>query len=308
MPADVQEHTHPRFSIVIPTYNQAQYLAKAIQSVLAQTYQDFEIIVVNNYSTDATVSIVNSFADERIKLINYHNQGVIGAARNRGIEASCGEYVAFLDSDDLWYAKKLEKVNKVLEQHPEADVIGHGIYHKRQDSQLIESSPAGRYVGPLYEHLLFVGNVCYLSATVMKRSVLQEVGMFSESARFVGVEDYDLWLRLAHSGYKFYFMSDLLGENLVRLDSVSSKVDDQYRNVIAAIEHHYRHDLTHRTVYSKLRLTKRIAPLYYNPGRYHHINRRYKQALSYYWKAITWYPLYGKAYAVTLFALLRIRI
>jgi glycosyltransferase involved in cell wall biosynthesis len=299
---------HPRFSVVIPTYNQAQYLAKAIQSVLVQTYQDFEIIIVNNYSTDETVSVVNSFNDRRIKLLHYHNQGVIGAARNQGIEASRGEYVAFLDSDDVWYLEKLEKVKAVLQRCPEVDVIGHGIYQKRQDGQVIKPSYAGGYTGPLYEHLLFVGNACYLSATVVKRSVLQDVGMFSESARFVGVEDYDLWLKLAHSGYKFYFMPDLLGENLVRLDSVSSRVDDQYRNAIAAIEHHYRHDLTRKTVSSKLRLIKRIAPLYYSPGRYHHINKRYREALSYYLKAIACYPLCWKTYAVTLFALLRIRI
>ncbi len=215
MPADVQEHTHPRFSVVIPTYNQAQYLAKAIQSVLVQTYQDFEIIVVNNYSTDATVSIVNSFAEERIKLINYHNQGVIGAARNRGIEVSCGDYVAFLDSDDLWYAEKLERVNEALEQHPEADVISHGVYVKDTNGRIIMISAGNPCSEPLYDYLLYVGNFITLSATVVRKEVLSVVPMFSESTRFIGVEDYDLWLRLTHLGHMFCFITDILGENLL---------------------------------------------------------------------------------------------
>lgn len=95
-------------TVVIPTYNHAEFLKRALDSVVAQTYKDWEAIVVNNFSTDNTIVIVESFNDERIRLINFRNNGIIAASRNRGIEAARGKYVAFLDSDDIWYPEKLQ--------------------------------------------------------------------------------------------------------------------------------------------------------------------------------------------------------
>ena len=99
----------PVVTVVIPTYNHAHFLRDALNSLRAQTYTDWEAVVVNNFSEDDTVEVVNSFADSRIRLENFRNNGVIAASRNRGIALARGSYLAFLDSDDTWYPEKLAR-------------------------------------------------------------------------------------------------------------------------------------------------------------------------------------------------------
>ena len=101
--------TQPYVSVVIPTYNHAKLLKKALDSVMAQTFEDWEAIVVNNFSADNTIEVVNSFADPRIKILNFSNNGVIAASRNHGLKEATGDFIAFLDSDDIWYPNKLLK-------------------------------------------------------------------------------------------------------------------------------------------------------------------------------------------------------
>ena len=109
----------PVVSVIIRTYNRALLLQKAILSVLNQTFQDFEIIVVNNYSTDNTIEVVRSFNDERIRIINIRNKGIIAKSHNVGLKESHGDYIAFLDDDDLWCPEKLEIQVAYLRKHPE---------------------------------------------------------------------------------------------------------------------------------------------------------------------------------------------
>ena len=113
---------NPLISIVIPTYNHAHFLHDALLSVIAQTYQNWEAIVIDNHSNDNTDQVVHSFGDARIKLLKVHNQGIIATSRNMGIKKAKGEWVAFLDSDDLWYPKKLELAVDRITQNPEFDV------------------------------------------------------------------------------------------------------------------------------------------------------------------------------------------
>ena len=101
-------------SVVIPTYNHAHYLKQALQSVIDQTYDNWEALVVDNHSEDNTDDIVNSFNDKRIKLFKIHNKGIIAASRNLGIKHSIGKWVAFLDSDDWWYPERLNKSVQIL--------------------------------------------------------------------------------------------------------------------------------------------------------------------------------------------------
>src|SRR5450759_2358523 len=102
------ENAAPLVSVVIPTYNHARFLGRALQSVLDQTYTNWEAIVVDNHSQDHTGEVVEAFADPRITLLKVHNGGVIATSRNMGIRRARGEWIAFLDSDDWWAANKLE--------------------------------------------------------------------------------------------------------------------------------------------------------------------------------------------------------
>lgn len=114
----------PKVSVIIPTYNRAHIISRAIQSVLDQTYQDLEIIIVDDGSTDNTESVIKSFNDKRIiyNKSNNKNKGV-ASARNIGVKLSRAEYIAFQDSDDVWYPYKLEKIMKVIEDHRNIDFI-----------------------------------------------------------------------------------------------------------------------------------------------------------------------------------------
>ena len=113
---------HPKVSVIIPTYNRAEYLGEAIQSVFDQTFEDFEILIVDDGSTDDTQQLVLSFHDPRLRSFYQNNCG-ISAARNAAIRSADGEYIAFLDSDDVWLPELLESQVAVLDRRPEIGLV-----------------------------------------------------------------------------------------------------------------------------------------------------------------------------------------
>lgn len=179
----------PLVSVVIPSFNHAQYVVEAVESALAQSYEPQEIIVVDDGSTDDTQQCLAPYR-ERIRVIYQQNQG-LSAARNTGIRAALGEWVAFLDADDLWHPQKTEVQLRSLETFPQADVIG---------------SPGAAAVpkGPLPSHstinLVEMRNLLTAtpitgSSTLVRRRCFDEVGFFDTT--LTSVEDRDMWLRLA---------------------------------------------------------------------------------------------------------------
>lgn len=183
--------TNPQVSVIIPTYNRGYMLHHAIDSVLAQDFKDFELIVSDDGSTDNTREIIQSYGD-RIKSIYKNNKGV-SAARNRGIEIASGAFIAFLDSDDLWLPGKLSAQVEFFNSNPEALIcqtqemwIRHGIRvnpmkkHKKKSGMIFEPSLLLCLVSP--------------SAVMIKRELFDIVGLFDES--LPACEDYDLWLRI----------------------------------------------------------------------------------------------------------------
>lgn len=194
-------------SVIIPSYNSASYLAEAIQSVLDQTFSDFEIIVVDDGSTDHTPGIVRSFDDRRIKYLHQANEGPSGA-RNTGIRAAQGTYVTFLDADDWFLPQKLSLQTQFLAAHPEVGCVAGG---------WIETDARGlprRTVEP-WRHTPELGLVTWLKgapmvvhAVLIRRSWLLQVGMFDES--ILRVEDHDLWLRLATAGCQFAWQPSIV--------------------------------------------------------------------------------------------------
>lgn len=278
----------PLFSVVIPTYNQADYLRKALKCVLEQTFQDFEVVVVNNYSTDSTLDVVREFEDPRVRLINYRNNGIIGASRNMGIRSTKGEYVAFLDSDDLWYQNKLARVAQALEEEPEAGLVSHDQVQVREghkDRRTWYGPPEG-YAGSLYRYLLLVSNGPSTSATVVARRYLEQVGLFSEDPAFVTVEDYDLWLRLSKV-CTFRFLRDVLGAVLLRPDSASTNAELHLRNAMAVLDFHFSQM---DKVCSKVAKRHRYAHVYNGAAREHQRQRAMKKALGYYLRTFWAYP------------------
>jgi len=195
----------PRVSVIIPTYNRAPMLGRAIKSVLNQTYRDFELIVVDDCSTDNTEEVVNSFEDARLRYIKHPTNRGGSAARNSGISSSSGDYIGFLDDDDEWLPDKLKVQVELFGRLPEDYGVIYGGYHIKQEGKIIRDVyPTHR--GDVYYQMLkgcFIG-----SPTILIKNVcFENAGCFDET--LPGCQDWDMWLRLAKK-YKFEYIPDIL--------------------------------------------------------------------------------------------------
>jgi len=190
----------PAISVVIPLYNKGSYIARAINSVLAQTFQDFEVIVVDDGSTDDGAAVIKQFDDPRIQIIQQENMGV-SAARNRGIEAARAELVAFLDADDEWLPEFLETILALRKKYPTAAAFATGVMEIRNGKRVTlryKSIPKMCRDGliPDYFKACFLGDPLIRSSSVaIRKQVLKDLSGFKEGAYWG--EDQDLWGRIA---------------------------------------------------------------------------------------------------------------
>jgi glycosyltransferase involved in cell wall biosynthesis len=190
----------PRVSVVIPAYNQAEFLSEAIQSVLDQTYSDLEVIVVNDASPDHTSNVVMQFDDPRVRLIVHEENRGLPAARNTGMRASVGEIIAFLDSDDMFLPGKLQAHVDFLDKHPQVGVTYNARFDLNHSAKTIRELWRPPPVVNLSD--LVLGFPFSPSEMVLRREWAFEVGLFDESY-VCGGEDTDLPCRLALAGCKF---------------------------------------------------------------------------------------------------------
>jgi glycosyltransferase involved in cell wall biosynthesis len=232
----IKNGLNPCVSVIIPTYNRCWILKETIDSVLSQNFSDFEIIVIDDGSTDATNELLSTYGDQ-VTTICQKNKGV-SAARNIGITIAKGDYIAFLDSDDLWLPEKLSCQHDFFKSHPEAFIcqtdeiwIRNGVRvnpknrHKKPSGMIFESSLQLCLVSP--------------SAVMIKKSLFDAVGLFNES--FPACEDYDLWLRIG-----LYYPIYLIDKQLVvkrggHDDQLSRNSGlDRYRilSIVSILENH----------------------------------------------------------------------
>jgi len=198
----------PKVSVVIPTYNRPNFLRAAVRSVLGQTFQDFEIVIVDDASTGETQAVVASFGDPRIRYLRHDQNRQISGARNTGVQAATGEFVAFLDDDDEWRREKLEKQVHILETS--ASTVGV-VYTAFEQVNV----PSGEVVGQISPikrghilHELCSRNWVGTASTVcLRRKCFDEVGLFDERMTFG--EEYDMWIRVAHR-YDFRYLDEVL--------------------------------------------------------------------------------------------------
>ncbi len=186
------------FSVIIPLYNKEKYIARAVQSVLAQTYSIFELIIVNDGSTDKSLEVIQSFNDDRIRIIDQANQGV-SIARNNGAKFSKYNYVAFLDADDWWKDGFLDEMGKVISEFPAAAIYGCNYFYVKHGRCYVEDKgfcpdfKAG-YIDyfKVYSKSRVVPFNC--SFVIVQKQIFTEVGGFNPVLRFG--EDFDLWVRM----------------------------------------------------------------------------------------------------------------
>lgn len=185
-----------KVSVIIPTYNSGQYIRQAIDSVLAQTYQDFEIIVVDDGSTDNTADLLNPYQD-RIRYIYQENKRLSGA-RNTGIRIAQGEYLAFLDADDIFLPHKLETQVKFFLQNPQIGLVSGGWVYMDSNSNILREARPWDHTPRLDRQSLLYICPFLPNSVLLRRRWVDLVDGFDESLQHV--EDWDLWLRLVSAG------------------------------------------------------------------------------------------------------------
>ena len=218
----------PTFSVVIPTHESRDYVVAAIRSVLGQTDPDFEIVVIDNGSSDGTEEAVGAIGDPRIAYRWQEDSGLPADSRNRGIELCRGEWIAFLDADDEWKPDKLAAVRAAIQADPGIDIVCH-------DVEIIDAGrmKTGKRAYRLddrssFEQLLYRGNFLSTSATTVRASAIRDAGGFDVRQEYFTVEDYDLWLRLARTGSRIAIVPRVLGSYLVHPGGASNRLVRHY--------------------------------------------------------------------------------
>jgi glycosyltransferase involved in cell wall biosynthesis len=205
----------PEVSVIMPAHNAAATIAESMESILRQTYKNWELIIVDDGSTDNTFGVVRKYLDDpRIKLIRCEKNAGMSTARNLGVAKASGEFIAFLDSDDLWMPTKLQKQIEYHKKNPNCR-ISHTDFRefypsgkeKRPWRQFFASKHQKN--GVLLPHLYYDNLVATLTV-MMRRDIFINLGGFD--TELFGVEDQDLWLKIAKLGYEFGYMSEVLSK------------------------------------------------------------------------------------------------
>lgn len=217
---------NPSISVVITTFEKPRLLEQAIRSVLAQTAKPSEIIVVDDGSGNATRDVIHGFAGDGVAHIWQPNSGGPAGPRNTGWSAARGEWIAFLDDDDLWHPRKLEVCTSALRRSPHADILYHTLETLNDDPR--RGGSASRLVGgwelpeQASRFLLETGFVPLPSSLVVRKDVLQSLGGFDVDPELVAAEDLDFAIRAALASYRFAFVPEVLAKYRVSGSHLSS--------------------------------------------------------------------------------------
>ena len=215
----------PIVSVIIPVFNRSTLVIEAIDSVLEQTFNNFELIIVDDGSTDDVKIVLNQYGN-RLIYIKQDNKGV-SAARNKGISMAKGDFLAFLDSDDLWLPEKLSRQVEFFSENPNAMICQTEEVWIRDGGRVNPKKRHRKPSGMIFEPSL---SLCLVSpsAVMMRKELFEEVGVFDES--LPACEDYDLWLRISHKHYVYLIDEFLIVKRGGHADQLSkSPVLDKYR-------------------------------------------------------------------------------
>lgn len=201
----------PQVSIIVPSYNRAEFIPATLDSILAQSFKDFELIFVDDGSTDNTETILSKYTaqDPRIKYIKQANSER-AIARTHGLQKAQGQYLALVDSDDIWYANKLEKQIEVLEAKPEIVFCYAAVNRINLDGKRVKTAPRQHQGFSDYIYLnLLIRNFIPSVTPIFRREVFDKVG--AQNTEFIPYEDWDFWLRMSLEG-KFFHIKEPLGD------------------------------------------------------------------------------------------------
>ncbi len=234
----------PAVSVIIPVYNRFELLKEAVATVMKQSFGDFELIVVDDGSTDMTPSIKLLYGrDPRFRYMSIDHSGMPGFVRNRGVEKAAGKYIAFLDSDDLWVAGKLEEQMKFLEQNPETRIVHTREYWIRNGREVSQKGQNHKRSGMIFDDSL---KKCIIgpSTVLMERQLFRETGGFREDLEIA--EDYELWLRITDRNSVGYIDTPLITKRAGHGGQLSEKYGQieifRIRGLLDLVERRYFSD------------------------------------------------------------------
>lgn len=252
----------PRVSVILPTYNRARFILEAIESVLSQSYQDFELIVVDDGSADETGQLVSSIRDERLIFIRQENHGR-SHARNTALRSAHGEFVAFLDSDDLYLPGKLEMQVAYLDRNNDAGMTYTSASCIDQDGNDLRARYRATHSGRIYRHIAFFRPVTITFPTVMvRRELLALVGGFDQ--RMNRFEDTDMWRRLSK---KTLIHAIDIDTCKLRTHPSNSLISQNPEEIISNLEYYVAKIRDEDSELPGISLRRRIAALYFFYGK-----------------------------------------
>lgn len=292
--------TQPVVSIIMASYNSAQFVPEAINSVLCQTYPHWELHIVDDGSTDNSVEVIQPFLnDKRIHFYCQENQGQ-AVAKNRGLRASKGDFIAFLDADDIWSLDKLEKHLPAFSARPEAGLIHTNVMLISEAGEPLGSPQRSYPEGWISGHLL-VENCVNGMASMLRRESLEKVGLFDETLR-MGI-DYDLWLRIS-AHYPIAFLDEITYFYRQWGGQMSHKYEQRMEHGIRIMEKFLQN---HPGVVPTETVRTAWAQTYVNRGNSRfRVDRRWRDAFSDYALALRYQPSFWPAWrSIIKLALLR---
>ena len=276
-----------KVSILIPSYNAARYLSQAVDSALNQTFQDFEIIIIDDGSTDNTREIVERYLKQepdKIRYIYQDNQG-LACARNTGIKAAKGDYLALLDADDIWCPDRLEKGIEAIESDPGIGLVHANSTRVDENGRTLFTPVRDlRYLaGPMFENIFLRKADIACPTVLFRKACCDEVGLFDPHLTRLGCEDRELWLRIVRK-FKIVHIDQALALYRVRLNSMSKNQQKMLQARLYVVDKFFPAEKNDRLRYLAL------AKIYRDSGDEHLFRQQFEHAKEQYWKSISFNP------------------
>lgn len=236
-------------SIIMPSYNHARYIGEAINSVLAQTYSNWELLIVDNHSIDETFGIINKIKDDRIKLLMVNNDGIIAKSRNIGIQNAKGDFIAFLDSDDVWCPEKLALQLDVFNKYSNVALVC-GLMRLIPSGRNVRLSTKNENIVQFQE--LLGDNKIGNSGAIIRADIIPKVGYIDEDREILGVEDYSYWLKILSYGYDAFILNSVVFLYRIHVNQVttSKSILMSHKKIIKVLSK-YSHCKGYRTAFFK---------------------------------------------------------
>ncbi len=266
-------------SIIIPTYNRAKLIQRSLKSIETQTLKNYEIIVVDNLSTDNTSSIINNFSYLPIKYFVVDNKNNIARSRNFGIKNANGNIIAFLDSDDYWHKNKLENCYKKIKEG--YDFVFHNLKIVKEKKNFFEKKylKGRKLKKPYFKDLILNGNPICNSSVMIKKNILLDVNLINESDKMRATEDYNTWIKISKLTNKIYFLNKNLGFYQYNLGSVSNK--NMSYPTLNAMKEFLKYLTTKEVKIAKSRILYIDAKYNFNNKNYKFCKKKFKISFKY---------------------------